>query len=287
MPSPYETTIEKLTEHRCFGGWQGIYRHVSRETGCAMRFAVFTPPQAAATPVPVLWFLAGLTCTEENFITKAGAQRVAAELGLMLVAPDTSPRGPDVPGDPHNAWDFGLGAGFYVDATQHPYADHYRMDSYVTAELPAVIAANFRTDMTRQSICGHSMGGHGALVLSLRNPGRYRSTSAFAPIVAPSAVPWGQKAFTGYLGEDRLAWRGYDACDLIRDGARVAHLLVHQGLQDAFLAQQLQPDRLVDVCREAGIALDLRSEPGYDHGYYFIATFIEQHLRWHAAALAT
>ncbi len=278
-------TLETRSTHRMFGGTQGFYSHASTETGTAMRFAVFVPPQADDGPVPLLWFLAGLTCTEENFTTKAGAQRVASELGMMLVAPDTSPRGDGVPDDAAAAYDFGLGAGFYVDATQAPFAANYRMYAYITAELPAIIAANFPADMARQGISGHSMGGHGALTLALRNPGTYRSVSAFAPIVAPSQVPWGQKALGGYLGDDRAAWAKHDAVALIEAGARVAEILVDQGAADSFLANQLRPDLLAAACAAAGIPLTLRLQPGYDHSYYFIASFIEDHLRWHAQRL--
>ena len=252
-----------------------------------MRFALYAPPQAAHGPVPVVWFLAGLTCTEENFTTKAGAQRVAAELGLMLVAPDTSPRGADVPGDPQGAYDFGLGAGFYLDATQPPYATHYRMHSYVTVELPALVGAHFPADLARQGLMGHSMGGHGALTIGLQHPGRFRAVSAFAPIVAPSEVPWGRKALGGYLGPDRATWRRHDACALIEDGARLPELLVDQGDADPFLEKQLQPERLAGVCAAAGVRLELRMQAGYDHGYYFIASFIEEHLRWHHARINT
>jgi S-formylglutathione hydrolase len=278
--------LETISTHRCFGGTQGIYRHASSATGTPMRLAVYTPPQAEHGPVPVVWFLSGLTCTEENFTTKAGAQRAAAELGLMLVAPDTSPRGEGVPDDPDQAYDFGLGAGFYVDATEAPWSRHYRMYSYVTEELPALIAARFPADMARQGITGHSMGGHGALVVALRNPGRFRAVSAFAPIVAPSRVPWGEKALGGYLGPDRAAWRRYDACALIDDGARVPEILVDQGLGDTFLANQLKPELLEESCARAGQALTLRRQPGYDHSYYFIASFIPDHLVWHARRLA-
>jgi S-formylglutathione hydrolase len=279
-------SIETLSEHRCFGGRQGFYRHKSLETGTDMRFAVYTPPQAQAGPVPVLWFLSGLTCTEENFTIKAGAQRIAAELGLMLVAPDTSPRGPDVPGDPQGSYDFGLAAGFYVDATQAPWSKHYRMYSYVTRELTEVVSARFPVDMARQSISGRSMGGHGALTIALKDPKRFRSVSAFAPIVAPSQVPWGQKALGGYLGPDQKAWAEYDATALIRAGRRVREILVDQGDADAFLQNQLRPDLLAAACKEHGIDLTLRLQQGYDHSYYFIATFIEDHLRWHRERLA-
>lgn len=278
--------IEVLSEQACFGGVQGYYRFASAATGTPMRFSLFRPPQAAHEPVPVVWWLSGLTCTEDNFTVKAGAQRVAAELGLMVVAPDTSPRGEGVPGDPAGGWDFGLGAGFYVDATVEPYARHYRMYSHVLEELPAFVEAHFAAaDMRRQSIMGHSMGGHGALVLSLRNPGRFRATSAFAPIVAPSEVPWGEKALAGYLGDDRAAWARHDACALIRAGAHVPELLVDQGGADRFLDEQLRPQLLEQACRAAGIPLALRMQAGYDHSYFFIASFIEDHLRWHARRL--
>jgi len=283
MSSP--GTLETLSEQACFDGVQGCYRHESRETGTAMRFAVYRPPQAERGAVPVVWFLSGLTCTEENFATKAGAQHIASELGLMLVVPDTSPRGEGVPGDPAGAYDFGLGAGFYVDATSAPYAQHYRMYSYVTQELPGLVAASFPADMRRQAITGHSMGGHGALVVALRDPARFASVSAFAPIVAPSEVPWGQKALGGYLGADRGAWAAYDACALIRGGHRVRELLVDQGGADKFLTEQLRPERLKVECATASIPLTLRIQPGYDHSYYFIASFIEDHLRWHHARL--
>ena len=279
-------TLETVSQARCFGGTQFTYRHASAQTGTPMRFAVFVPPQAKAGKVPVLWYLSGLTCTEENFTAKAGAQRVAAELGLMLVAPDTSPRGEGVPGDPAGSYDFGLGAGFYVDATQAPYAANYRMRSYIEAELPAIVAAQLPADMTRQGITGHSMGGHGAITIALRNPRRFRSVSAFAPIVAPIGVPWGQKALGGYLGLDQAAWREYDATALIEDGHRVPGLLVDQGTADNFLVNQLKPELLEAACSRANIPLTLRLQDGYDHSYYFIASFIEDHLRYHAAALA-
>jgi len=270
-------SMETLSAHRCFGGTQGFYRHASTETGTPMRFSVFVPEGPG--PFPLLWFLAGLTCTEENFTTKAGAQRVAAELGMVLVAPDTSPRGEGVADDP--AYDFGMGAGFYVDATEAPWAAHYRMRSYIERELPALIAANFPVDMARQGITGHSMGGHGALTIGLRNPGRYRSVSAFAPIASPMRCPWGEKALGGYLGHDRAAWRAYDATALIEDGARLPGLLVDQGEGDSFLADQLKPELLEAACAAANIPLTLRRQPGYDHSYYFIASFVEDHLRWH------
>lgn len=277
-------TIETLGEHRCFGGVQGFYRHASTETGTPMRFALFLPPAAAEGPVPVLYFLSGLTCTEENFAVKAGAQRRAAELGLALVMPDTSPRGTDLPGE-HDSYDFGSGAGFYVDATEAPWSVNYRMYSYVTRELPALVAENFAVDSGRTGVFGHSMGGHGALVAALRNPATYRSVSAFAPIVAPIHCPWGEKAFAGYLGADRTAWRAWDACALVEDGRRVADLLVDQGMDDPFLATQLMPERLERACAAAGQPLTLRRQPGYDHSYFFIASFVGIHLDWHAARL--
>ena len=278
------TALETLAEHRCFGGVQGYYRHESHECGSPMRFSVYRPPAAESGSVPVLYYLAGLTCTEETFAIKAGAQRVAAELGLMLVAPDTSPRVPRLPGD-DSAWDFGLGAGFYVDATIEPWSRHYRMYSYVTRELPQIVAASFPARAGAQGIFGHSMGGHGALVCALRNPGSYQSLSAFAPIAAPSRCPWGAKAFSGYLGDDRKAWAEYDASELIARQAFPGRILVDQGTADPFLGEQLQPDVFEAVAREAGQDLELRRHPGYDHGYFFIASFVEDHLRHHAAAL--
>ncbi len=276
-------TIETISQAKCFGGTQGSYRIDSAVTGTPMRFAVFVPPQEG--PRPVLWFLAGLTCTEDNFTQKAGAQRVAAELGLILVAPDTSPRGEGVPDDPDGAYDFGLGAGFYLNATEQPWATNYRMYSHIVEELPGILDANFDADMERQGISGHSMGGHGALTIGLRNPERFRSVSAFAPIVAPSQVPWGQKALGNYLGPDRATWRRHDAVALIEDGARLAELLVDQGDADPWLAEQLQPERLEAACAAAGIPLTLRRQPGYEHGYFFVQSFIEHHLRWHAERL--
>jgi S-formylglutathione hydrolase len=274
-------TLETLSAQRCHGGVQSYHRHNSAETGTAMRFAVFAPPGEG--PHPVVWFLAGLTCTEDNFTVKAGAQRTAAQLGLMLIAPDTSPRGDGVADDP--AYDMGQGAGFYVDATQAPWTPHFRMRSYIERELPAVIAENFAADMHRQGIMGHSMGGHGALTIALRDPGRFKAVSAFAPIVSPLNCPWGEKALGCYLGADRSAWRAYDACALIDDGARVAEILVDQGDADTFLDSQLKPERLEAACARAGIALTLRRQPGYDHSYWFIQSFIDDHLRWHAARL--
>ncbi len=277
-------SLEVLSEHACFGGVQGFYRHRSRECASNMRFSVFRPPQAAGARVPVLYYLAGLTCTEETFMLKAGAQRMAAELGLMLVAPDTSPREPRFPGDDKD-WDFGLGAGFYLDATQPPWNANYRMYSYVGVELPEVIDTHFPADTARQGIFGHSMGGHGALVCALRNPARYRSVSAFAPVVAPMQVPWGRKAFANYLGGFEAAWRAYDATELVRDSKFEGEILVDQGLADKFLQAQLQPGRLVTASAGTAIRVRLREHAGYDHSYFFIATFVEDHLRHHAKSL--
>jgi S-formylglutathione hydrolase len=277
--------IETVSTAHAHGGVQGVYRHQSAETATAMTFSVFTPPQAEHGRCPVIWYLSGLTCTHANVTEKGEYRRLCAELGLIFVAPDTSPRGEGVADDPQGAYDFGLGAGFYVDATQAPYAAHYRMWSYLAEELPAIVAEHFPADMGRQSIMGHSMGGHGALTLGLSLPGRYRAVSAFAPIVAPSQVPWGEKALGGYLGPDRSAWRKHDAVALIEDGARVDDLLVDQGGADGFLAGQLQPERLVRACEAAGLPLTYRLQPGYDHSYFFISSFMEDHLRWHAARL--
>jgi len=276
-----------ISRHGAFGGAVSFHRHAAVETQCAMSFAVFLPPQAASGKVPVLYYLAGLTCTEETFMIKAGAQRVAAELGLAIVAPDTSPRGVPLAGDSDN-WDFGVGAGFYIDATEEPWSRHYRMYSYVTRELPSLIAANFPVDANRQGIFGHSMGGHGALTIALKNPDLYRSVSAFAPIAAPMQCPWGQKAFSGYLGVNREGWRAHDASELIRGLKSVSGrppLLVDQGLADPFLQQQLMPELLEQACSMSKYPLTLRRHAGYDHGYYFISTFIEDHLRHHARSL--
>jgi len=279
-------TFEKVVENACFGGTQGVYKHSSQELDCEMRLAVFTPPQAEVEPCPVVFWLSGLTCTEENFTVKAGAQRVAAELGLGIVAPDTSPRGVNVPGE-DDSYDFGSGAGFYLDATEAPWSQHYRMYSYVTGELPALIFKHFPARADRQAIMGHSMGGHGALTIALKNPDTFASVSAFAPIVAPMQVPWGEKAFGRYLGSDRATWTDYDATALIRAGRRhPGTILIDQGLADNFLAEQLQPNLFIDACESAGQAVELRMQLDYDHSYFFIATFIEDHLRHHAAAFA-
>ncbi len=280
-------SLETVSTNRMFGGVQGVYRHQSRETKTPMTFSVFLPPQAAEAGVrlPVVWYLSGLTCTHANVTEKGQFQRACAELGLIFVAPDSSPRGEGVPDDPEGAYDFGLGAGFYVDATQASWAANYRMESYIVSELPEVIAANFPVDMAHQGLTGHSMGGHGAMTLALKNPGRWKSVSAFAPISSPMRCPWGEKALGGYLGEDRAAWRRYDATALLDDGARLPELLVDQGEADNFLEGQLKPELLEDACRKAGVPLTLRRQPGYDHSYYFIASFMEDHLRWHAERL--
>jgi len=277
--------VEVLSTQRCFGGVQGFYRHPSDSCGLPMRFSVYSPPQAEHGPVPVLYCLAGLTCNEETFLTKAGAQRMAAELGLMLVAPDTSPRETGIEGEAED-WEFGNGAGFYLDALIDPWSKHFKMASYVSRELPAVIAATFAVDASRSGICGHSMGGHGALTIALRNPGKYRSVSAFAPIVAPSVVPWGAKAFPRFLGEERAHWADYDACALLASGRRFpGKILIDQGMADKFLDAQLRPELFEAACSAAGQALELRRQVGYDHSYYFIQSFIEDHLRHHAVAL--
>ena len=277
--------MEQVSANRAFGGIQGVYKHASVETGTEMTFSVFVPPHRDGETLPVVWYLSGLTCTHANVTEKGEFRRACAELGLIFVAPDTSPRGEGVPDDPAGAYDFGLGAGFYVDATQAPFDRHYRMWSYVTEELPNLIAANFPADMGRHSIMGHSMGGHGALTIGLTKPERFRAVSAFAPIVAPSSVPWGQKALAGYLGEDRAAWRRHDAVALIEDGARVPAMLVDQGTADQFLEQQLRPHLLQAACDAAGIPLTLNMREGYDHSYYFISTFMADHLKWHAERL--
>ncbi|TIE15633.1 S-formylglutathione hydrolase [Stenotrophomonas maltophilia] len=274
--------MERIEHRACFGGWQDVYRHHSATLGCDMQFAVYLPPQAETRKLPVLYWLSGLTCTEQNFITKAGAQRYAAEHGVIIVAPDTSPRGDDVADA--EGYDIGKGAGFYLNASRAPWAKHYRMHDYVAQELPALIEANFAVTDAR-AISGHSMGGHGALVIALRNPGRYRSVSAFSPIVAPSHVPWGQKAFHAYLGDNPADWAQWDACELIAVASERLPLLVDQGEADEFLQTQLQPQRLQQACDAAGHPLTLRLQPGYDHSYYFIASFIGEHIAHHARAL--
>ena len=283
------TSIETLSETNCFGGRIGFYRHASAVNNCDMRFSVFVPPQAAAHSVPVLTFLSGLTCTEENFMVKSGAQRVAAELGLVLVSPDTSPRGDDVPDDPDKDYDFGLAAGFYLNATQEPWSQHYRMYDYITQELPPIIFGNFPADPERHGLTGHSMGGHGALTIGLRNPDMFRSLSAFAPICTTLHSPWGQKALGYYLGDDLSTWSDYDACEVARRSGHVTNydrILVDQGADDPYLVEQLKPELLEAACAESGLPLELRMHKGYDHGYYFISTFIEEHLGFHAARLS-
>ena len=275
--------MKLLSEHACFGGTQRFLAHDSRECGAEMRFSVYEPPQAKRGRVPVLYYLAGLTCTEETIMIKAGAQRLAAEHGLMLVAPDTSPR-VRLPGD-DAGWDFGLAAGFYVDATQAPWSAHYRMYSYVTRELPRIIGAEFAANPSRQGIFGHSMGGHGALVCALRNPDQYRSVSAFAPIAAPVQCPWGRKAFSGYLGTHEQDWLAYDASALVAGRPFHSTILIDQGSADPFLTEQLKPDVFVAACHRSGQACDLRMQAGYDHGYYFIQTFMPDHIAFHAASL--
>ncbi len=274
---------ELIASNKCFDGWLKRYKHSSSSTGTEMIFAIYLPPQAQTQPVPVLYWLSGLTCTDENFMQKAGAQRIAAELGIAIVAPDTSPRGTDLPGE-HDSYDFGSAAGFYVNATQEPWSAHYNMYDYVTAELPELIEQHFPvTD--KRSISGHSMGGHGALICALKNPGRYASVSAFAPITTPTNCPWGEKALTGYLGTDRESWKAWDSCELIANAEEQLPLLVDQGEADDFLAEQLKPEALKAACETAGHPLELRLQPGYDHSYFFIASFIEDHLRHHAKAL--
>jgi S-formylglutathione hydrolase len=277
--------METLSQNRSHGGTQGVYRHASAATGTDMTFAVFVPDHEPGERLPVLWYLSGLTCTHANVMEKGEYRAACAANRVILVAPDTSPRGDDVT-DAADEYDFGKGAGFYVDATEAPWAQHYRMRSYIEDELPALIAEAFPADMARQGITGHSMGGHGALTIALRNPGRFRSVSAFAPIVAPSQVPWGEKALGRYLGEDRAAWAAYDAVALIAGGARLPELLVDQGSADNFLAEQLRTHLLEEACAAAGIPATIRMQDGYDHSYCFISTFMADHIAWHAARLA-
>ena len=281
-------TIETLSETSCFGGRIGFYQHTSSSNNCDMRFSVFVPPQAAQGKVPVLTFLSGLTCTEENFMVKSGAQRVAAMLGIMLVSPDTSPRGEGVPDDPDGDYDFGLAAGFYLNATQEPWSANYQMYDYITKELPPVIFDNFPGDPERHGLTGHSMGGHGALTIGLRNPDMFSSLSAFAPICTTLHSPWGQKALAYYLGDDKSTWQDYDACEVARRSGGIKkfdRILVDQGADDPFLAEQLKPELLDAACKESGLPLELHIHQGYDHGYYFISTFVEEHLRFHAERL--
>ncbi len=276
-------TLETISQNRSHGGTQGVYRHASTATGTPMTFSAFVPDHAPGEKLPVLWYLSGLTCTHANVTEKGEYRAACAEHGIIFIAPDTSPRGDDVPDA--EGYDFGQGAGFYVDATQEPWAKNFQMRSYIEDELPALIAANFPADMARQSTTGHSMGGHGALTTALRNPGRFKSVSAFAPISAPALVPWGEKALTGYLGDDRSKWREYDTLALIEDGARLPELLVDQGTADQFLTKQLRPELLAAACEAAAIPATIRLQEGYDHSYYFIATFMAEHVKWHAERL--
>ncbi len=279
------TDLEQVSSSRSFGGLQNVYSHPSEACNGSMRFSVFRPQQEIeGEMVPVVLWLSGLTCTEENFTVKAGAQRVASELGMLVIAPDTSPRGQNLPGE-DDSYDFGSGAGFYLDATEAPWSSAYRMYSYVTKELPAIIEARFHGDLARMGVMGHSMGGHGALTIHFKNQALFKSCSAFSPIVAPMQVPWGQKAFGGYLGNDQAVWQDYDACALVRKSPSKAKLLVDQGSADQFLEEQLRPQLFEEVCQKAGQALTLRMQDGYDHSYFFIASFIEDHLRHHHAAL--
>ena len=277
--------MEQIGANRCFDGRQLRYRHASTVLGCDMTFSVYLPPQAEAGKVPVVYWLSGLTCTDENFVTKAGAQRYAAQLGLAIVAPDTSPRGEGVPDDPDGGWDFGLGAGFYVNATQEPWRRHYRMYDYIVDELPALVSAGFPVDSSRTGISGHSMGGHGALTIALKNPGRFRSVTAFAPICSPLRCPWGEKALGNYLGPDRDSWRQYDTTALLAAADERLPVLVDQGDADNFLAEQLRTPLLEQACREAGYPMTIRMQAGYDHSYFFISSFIGEHLAFHAGCL--
>lgn len=278
-------SLKEISSNKCFGGTQFVYEHASVETGTPMRFGVFVPPQAASQKVPALFWLSGLTCTEENFVVKAGAQRVAAELGVIIIAPDTSPRGLGYPGE-DDSYDFGSGAGFYLDATEAPWHKGYRMYSYICEELHALVTANFAVDANKIGIFGHSMGGHGALTIGIRNPEKFHSISAFAPICAPTQVPWGEKVFTNYLGQDRASWQAYDATSLVEShGWNGPALLVEQGTADQFLADQLKPELLKAACEKAGVNIDLRMRDGYDHSYFFMASFMEDHVRFHAGHL--
>lgn len=279
-----ESSLVLISATKSFGGWIKRYKHRSAALNCDMVFAIYLPPQAETTSVPLLWWLSGLTCTDENFMQKAGAQQVAAKLGIAIICPDTSPRGVNIPGE-DETYDFGSGAGFYVNATQEPWAKHYRMYDYIAEELPALVQANFPLN-GKESISGHSMGGHGALVLALRQPGRFASVSAFAPIVNPSTCPWGQKAFSGYLGDDQSTWAEYDACALIKKGLSKQPLFIDQGTADNFLTEQLRPELLEHICHQRQHPIVLRYQEGYDHGYFFVATFIDDHLRYHAQHLS-
>lgn len=276
--------METISKAKAFGGTQGVYRHKSVACQCDMTFALFLPPQAEQRPVPVLWYLSGLTCTHQNVMDKGEYRRLAAELGIAILCPDTSPRGDDVPDEPDN-WQFGKGAGFYLDATEAPFAKNYQMYSYITEELTKLVAQEFPLDMSRQAITGHSMGGHGAITIALKNPERFKSVSAFAPIAQPSTAGWSKPAFEKYLGNDQSTWRAYDTTALIEDGHRIENLLVDQGTSDSFLDDGLRPWLLQEACTKAGIPLTLNMQEGYDHSYYFISTFMDEHLRWHSARL--
>ncbi len=277
--------LEQVSEYRCFWGLQQRFKHRSETLDCEMHFSIYLPPQVAERKVPLLYWLSGLTCTDENFVLKAGAQRYASEHGIAIVAPDTSPRGEDVPDDPDGGWDFGQGAGFYVNATEDPWAANYRMYDYIVEEMPTIIHKNFDVDDQNMSLSGHSMGGHGALTIALKNPARYRSVSAFSPIVSPSTVPWGQKAFSHYLGDDKAAWAEHDTCELVRGHGQQVPMLVDQGLDDEFFKQQLQTELLEKACEEADYHATIRLQPGYDHSFFFIASFIGSHMAFHSQAL--
>ncbi len=274
--------MQQISASKIFEGQQLQYRHRSDSLDCDMEFSVYLPPQAASTRVPVVYWLSGLTCTDQNFVTKAGAQRYAAELGIAIVCPDTSPRGEGVPDDPNGAYDFGLGAGFYVNATQLPWSRHYQMYNYVVDELPGLVNANFDVDSDRAGISGHSMGGHGALMIGLKNPEKYLSVTAFAPIVSPLNCPWGQKALAGYLGEDRSSWSGYDSCELVKEAETHLPILVDQGEEDKFLEEQLKTELLINAAEQSEYPMQIRFQPGYDHSYFFIASFIADHLEFHS-----
>ena len=284
-----DSTLTLLSEVKCFGGWLKRYSHPSDTCHCDMTFSVYLPPQAEQQPVPVLYWLSGLTCTDENFMMKSGAQRYAAEHGIAIIAPDTSPRGDGVPDDAEGAWDFGLGAGFYINATQAPWSTHYQMYDYITKELPNLVAAGFPVDASRQAISGHSMGGHGALSIALKNPGKFTSVSAFSPITNPINCPWGVKAFSQYLGDDKASWVQHDSCELIKaypdDQVSKLNVLVDQGLGDNFLEEQLKPEALQQACDDKGVKADLRLHADYDHSYYFIGSFIGEHIAFHAQYL--
>ena len=277
--------METLSTNKSHSGTQGVYSHASTSTGTEMTFSVFVPDHKAGETLPVIWYLSGLTCTHANVTEKGEFREICAELGIIFIAPDTSPRGDGVPDDAEGAYDFGLGAGFYVDATEPPFSTHYKMRSYIETELPALVAANFPADMSRQSIMGHSMGGHGALTMGLRNPDRFRSISAFSPIVSPLNCPWGEKALSGYIGDDKAAWRAYDACALVEDGARAEHILIDQGLADDFLKEQLKPELFQQICDTHNQPLTLREHAGYDHSYYFISSFMKSQIMWHSQFL--